>query len=345
MTLSIDSKRNGAKRRPAFTLVELLVVIGIIALLISILLPALAAARRSANQAKCAAALKEIGNAFQFYSNANNGWWPPSKYTPASGNYNIDGYNFTSASGNQPYWFNFIESFVDASKMGYAAQSAADVQTAQTRNVLWGCPVWQGYAGNGVQFAGSVADTQTGYGMNYFPLYTGINTYDPASGGSSPNLNGTFVPNEYVPDTNEINLTKTGPTVNGVTLPFGRWFKQFEYTPSADKLLIADALFWSCETMGVAYSNSYPQNITYQPQGGNIYTWTTTPAGGAGYEQTLIDLFRHGSTPSMTGSSSTGYYAETGGKVLYNMLYCDGHVGESSEAVDAYKAARQHFPY
>jgi prepilin-type processing-associated H-X9-DG protein len=171
--------------------------------------------------------------------------------------------------------------------------------------------------------------------MNYFPLYSGFSSYDPASGGASSTLNNTFVPNEYVADCNEVRDATAG---------FGRWFKQVEYTPSASKLLVADAIFWSAETMGVASRPSYPTNIAYEPQGGNVYTWTTPPNGGLGYEQTLIDIYRHGSVPGFQGSGQSGCYQASGGKVLYNMLYCDGHVGESSEAVDAYKAARQHFP-
>jgi prepilin-type N-terminal cleavage/methylation domain-containing protein/prepilin-type processing-associated H-X9-DG protein len=59
-----------------FTLVELLVVIGIIALLISILLPTLARARESANRTKCLANLRSIGQALAMYEQTNQGKLP-----------------------------------------------------------------------------------------------------------------------------------------------------------------------------------------------------------------------------------------------------------------------------
>src|SRR5687767_599932 len=59
-----------------FTLVELLVVIGIIAVLVGILLPTLGRARESANQVKCMANMRQMGQAMQMYAGQFKGMLP-----------------------------------------------------------------------------------------------------------------------------------------------------------------------------------------------------------------------------------------------------------------------------
>jgi prepilin-type N-terminal cleavage/methylation domain-containing protein/prepilin-type processing-associated H-X9-DG protein len=61
-----------------FTLVELLVVIGIIAILISLIFPALAAARRAADQLQCASNLRSIGQGILIYLDENQNVFPPA---------------------------------------------------------------------------------------------------------------------------------------------------------------------------------------------------------------------------------------------------------------------------
>jgi prepilin-type N-terminal cleavage/methylation domain-containing protein/prepilin-type processing-associated H-X9-DG protein len=59
-----------------FTLVELLVVIGIIAILIGILLPVMNKARQSAQAVVCESNMRQMGHGFQMYATENQGWLP-----------------------------------------------------------------------------------------------------------------------------------------------------------------------------------------------------------------------------------------------------------------------------
>jgi prepilin-type N-terminal cleavage/methylation domain-containing protein/prepilin-type processing-associated H-X9-DG protein len=76
--------------RKGFTLIELLVVISIIAVLIGILLPALSAARRAGQAAKCGTSMRQIGQAMGCYLTDNGGIYPPAYIYPYDGNGNYD---------------------------------------------------------------------------------------------------------------------------------------------------------------------------------------------------------------------------------------------------------------
>ena len=109
--------------RHAFTLVELLVVIGIIAVLISVLLPALGKARESANAIKCAANLRSIGQGLLIYAAENKSTFPAAYYYNGMA---INGPVQTpdAAINGYVHWSSFLYSRKDSSRNGVVNASA-----------------------------------------------------------------------------------------------------------------------------------------------------------------------------------------------------------------------------
>ena len=135
MSPVISRTGSRATRRGGFTLVELLVVIGIIALLISILLPSLNAAREQAQVIKCLSNLRQIGVAAAAYTAQNKNTLLPAdvrRLNPNSPTLAVNGQNYQDV---EETWATILVAD------GYLSvpESADKVTPPQTDNV-YRCP-------------------------------------------------------------------------------------------------------------------------------------------------------------------------------------------------------------
>ena len=93
-------------RLAGFTLVELLVVIGIIAVLIGILIPVVTKARQHAVTAQCASNLRQLATGWRLYAEANRGVSVPARVPSISGSRNL--YDLGRGPQYRPRWYEFV---------------------------------------------------------------------------------------------------------------------------------------------------------------------------------------------------------------------------------------------
>jgi prepilin-type N-terminal cleavage/methylation domain-containing protein len=161
-----------ARRAGGFTLVELLVVIGIIALLVGILLPALNKARRQAQIVKCSANLHNVGLAMLNYASQNKGSLPLYYASDANGIYraaNPLGTAFPTGAGN---WMWDMQVTVRNALIRYGCARSSfycPSNDAQNANALWNFSVTATINGSPVNL-GTTGTDPGGNSYDSWPL-------------------------------------------------------------------------------------------------------------------------------------------------------------------------------
>ena len=242
--------------RRGFTLVELLVVIGIIAVLISVLLPVLSKARESANQIQCLSNLRQFGIANQMYINQYNwempAWW--GVYTNGS----------DAASGAfKRYWAGLPE-FRKAMGMPIIPDPAGTKGYTAYVTKKWLCPnAARSYTS--APDPGPDPETQN----TYYPLHysTGMN----AQGCDEPVQTDPTAPS-WDPRATQCDPALLSDLVKRYQIVHG--FRRSQVKRPSEKLQFVDAMYFVVNIYGSGISPGWHDKISNYDKTGEATTAT-----------------------------------------------------------------------
>jgi prepilin-type N-terminal cleavage/methylation domain-containing protein/prepilin-type processing-associated H-X9-DG protein len=254
--------RTDSRRTRGFTLVELLVVIGIIAVLISVLLPVLGSARRAAASVKCLSNLKNLHNAFLMYAGDFKNAMPCARQD--------DELNGVPINQNNTYWSDKIYPYLLKKAVPINAFTAADAD-AYHKSVLW-CPVWHADHPE-INVEKNYTDRfKTGYGYNIWFGYR---------------------PNFPSPDA-QLPSSRVAMRAAGFFGSQGRYYKRNEITDQANRLLVADTNLWM---IGMKITNAQGDLA-----GQYVYTSVAAEDGNSPAGAMNLDRYRHGKYSPVNGT-------------------------------------------
>ena len=267
------------KGRPGFTLVELLVVIGIIAVLIGLLLPTLNKARRQAYNTQCKSNLRQIVTAMLMYANDNKGCLPNYGYMDSTGvqiYYEPNGTDIYNPSSG--LWTEGIHKYLTGDHRNAALGTAANYFLSAT---YMRCPEAPDLNGN---------DNFWTYGVNY-----GITT----STATTTKKPGIFALYQLTGNSAQYRgsrkITAVKPT----------------------EFLVCDIIRAYSATPPYAYNNQYQTLNTDTDGDGLLDTNSTTYSGNKPYGKYNYADFRHASK-TMNYAAADGSVQSVGLKTWFN---------------------------